>query len=639
VVPQAAIPATNPHERFNQLTRSLPFVVWTATPEGAIDYFNDALVEYTRRDPKELLADGWLSILHPEDVPVALAQQHHTIETGDPYELKIRLLRWDGEYRWHNVRSAPEFDDDGTLLRRWGSAVDIHEVRMLEAQAAKLAADREAILESIGDGVCTLDRDFCFTYLNSHVLALLPLPREEILGKVVWDVIPDIHDADSVAMFQRVLKTGQPERKQYYSDSLKAWFDVSVNPFSDGLTLHVRDITQVKSLSEQLAIAHRLDAIGQLTGGIAHDFNNFLTVVMGAMDSLTMENHLSPAGLEMIDLVSQATARGVELTHRLLAFARQQPLAPQAIDVGQHVTDLLHILRRTLGDEIEVATALAPGLPAAHVDPGQFESALLNLGINARDAMPDGGLLELETGMTELDEEYAANHGDVKPGKYIIVSVGDTGTGIAPEHMERLFDPFFTTKPIGQGSGLGLPMVWGFVKQSGGHLSVYSELGRGTTIRLYLPVSSEDAEKKEEEDPLAVPATMRGSGHVLLVEDDEFVRRFATEQLTDHGYKVTATGSGPEALEILDSIKHIDLLFTDVILPGGMTGRQLAIEVVARRPGTPVLYASGYTESVLMHDGRLDPDVSLLPKPYTNRQLLGRVHELISAPNAESARP
>lgn len=628
----------DPHERFAQLTGSLPFIVWTLTPDGGIDYFNDAFVQYTGLESAALLGNGWVSTLHPDDVPAVAARWQASLRTISPYEIHFRIRRSDGEYRWHLIRAIPELDDDRRVLRWWGSAVDVHELRLLKTQAAELAADREAILESFTDGILTLDHEFRFTYLNHSAEVLLQRTRESLLGKVVWDEFPETRDSDLQEMYVRVSETGQAERMEDYAEPMKIWFDVSANPAADGLTVHLRDITQMKSLSDQLAIAHRLEAIGQLTGGIAHDFNNLLTVVMGAIESLSMEESLSPAGREMIDLVSQAANRGAELTHHLLAFARQQPLAPQAINVSQHVTALLPLLRRTLGDEIEIAADLARGLPPALVDPGQFESALLNLGINARDAMPEGGLLELETGITELDEEYAAAHGDVKPGRYILVSVGDTGTGIAPEHMNRLFDPFFTTKPIGQGSGLGLPMVWGFVKQSGGHLSVYSELGRGTTIRLYLPVAPQTSEV-EEDEPIPVPATLRGTGHILLVEDDELVRRYATEQLSDHGYTVTAVGSGPETLETLKSLGKIDLLFTDVILPGGMTGRQLAVKVVALRPDTPVLYASGYMESVLMHDGRLDPDVSLLAKPYTSRQLLERIHQLLSAPSAGSACP
>ncbi len=628
-------PKTDRHERFTQLAGALPFIVWTATPEGTVDYFNNALVEYSGRDPETLLNDGWTSVLHPDDLTVAIDQRRRTVATGDPYEIHVRLCRWDGEYRWHKVRSEPEFDDDGTIFRRWGSAIDIHDLHMLEEQAGTLAVEREAILESLGHAVYTLDREFRFVYLNSHALALMHVTAEEALGKVAWEVLPQIRATGGIEVIQRVLETGQSDRRQVFSEPLKAWLDISLSPTPNGVTASIQDITHVKTLSKQLNRAQRLEAIGQLTGGIAHDFNNLLTVVFGAAESLALESRLSPAGRGMVDLISQAATRAAELTHHLLAFARKQPLAPEAIDISKQVTDLVPFLKRTLGEGIEVASVLATGLPAAHVDPGQFENALLNLAINARDAMPEGGILEIETSVTELDEDYAATHSEAQPGTYVLVSIGDTGEGIAPEHLERLFDPFFTTKPLGQGSGLGLSMVWGFVKQSGGHVAVYSESGRGTTFRLYLPVAPEDA-SREAENPTGEGPPTRCTGHILLVEDDEFVRTFATDQLSAYGYQVTAAASGPEALELLKGINHLDLLFTDVILPGGMTGRELAAEVVTRMPGTLVLYASGYTADILMHDGQLDPEVVLLSKPYSGKQLLERVQQLISAPRTEA---
>jgi CheY-like chemotaxis protein len=332
----------------------------------------------------------------------------------------------------------------------------------------------------------------------------------------------------------------------------------------------------------------------------------------------------------MLDLVAQATIRGAELTHRLLAFARRQPLAPQSVDVSRHVGDLIPLLKRTLGEAIEVASNLKTGLHAGQVDPGQLEGALLNLAINARDAMPDGGVLGLETSPVEVDAEFAGSHGTIEPGTYVVVTVSDTGMGIAPENLKRMFDPFFTTKAVGQGSGLGLAMVWAFARQSGGHVSVYSELGHGTTVRLYLPIVAEEADLDTASLERPAPE-VRGTGHVLVVEDDELVRRFAAERLIARGYSVTAVGSGPEALRALDTIGHVDLLFSDIVLPGGMTGRQLAEQFLVLRPGTPVLYTSGYGERVLMHDGQPDPGAVLLPKPYSSRHLTDAVQKALAA--------
>ncbi len=603
--------------------------MWMATPDGAINYINDALLRFSGCSPESLLGDQWLSIVHPDDRPPVVAAWEASIATGDPYEVEYRILRADGEYRWHVVRAKPELDDHGKVERWWGSAVDLHEHRLREAQAAQRAADREAILESITDGVYTLDNDFRFTYVNGCAEDLLGYTREALMGNVLWDAIPEVQGSDLGSMLTRVHETGRSERIFDCSGADVTFFDVGASTIPDGLVVHLHDITKVKNLSEQLVAAQRLEALGQLTGGIAHDFNNLLTVVMGATETLSTEPHPSPRSREVIELVNQAALHGSELTHRLLAFASRKPLVPQIVDVSRHAGNLIPLLKRALGESIELASDLALGLPSIQVDPGQLENSLLNLAINARNAMPDGGLLELRTGITELDEEFAASHDDIEPGRYITVSVGDKGTGIAPEHLSRLFDPFFTTKPVGQGSGLGLSMVKGFTTQSGGTVEVYSELGQGTTIRLFLPVVDTDVGQNGEDWSDLTPLT-RGTGHVLLAEDDDLVRRFATDQLTAWGYNVTAVGSGPEALRALEAIGPVDLLFTDMVMPGGMTGRQLAMEVLERRPGTPVLFTSGYTEGVLMHDGQLDADSVLLAKPYSGRQVTEAVQQLLS---------
>ncbi len=619
----------NQDPRFAALAGSLPLIVWTASPDGAVNYVNEALTYYSGRSAESLLGDQWLSIVHPDDRDKTARSWKACVATSDPWRLEFRILRADGAYRSHHVRARADLDDARHVVRWWGNAVDVHEYRLLEAQAAQRAADREAVLESVGDGIYTLDRAYRFTYLNGNAVALLGRARDSLVGKILWDEFPETRDSDLGSMLTRVLTTGQSERLLQWSGPQNMWFDVGANPTPDGITVALHDITEVKSLSEQLISAQRLEVLGQLTGGIAHDFNNLLTVVMGATESLAMETRLGPMGREMIELVTQATMRGAELTHRLLAFARRQPLAPQSVRITRHVGDLIPLLKRTLGEGIEVASNLTPGLRAAQVDPGQLEGALLNLAINARDAMPGGGTLELGTSLVEVDAEFAGSHDNITPGAYVVITVADNGMGISPENLKRMFDPFFTTKAISQGSGLGLAMVWGFAQQSGGHVSVYSELGHGTTVRLYLPVAPTEVDLNAESWVEPEPQ-VRGSGHVLVVEDDDLVRRFATERLIARGYSVTAVASGPEALRALDTIGRVDLLFTDIVLPGGMTGRQLATDFLALSPGMPVLYTSGYTESVLLHDGQLDPDAILLPKPYSSRQLTDAVQALLA---------
>jgi len=385
----------------------------------------------------------------------------------------------------------------------------------------------------------------------------------------------------------------------------------------------------IAELNERLRQSQRLEAVGQLTGGVAHDFNNLLTVVLGNAELLAEMNRESPAQRALAEMIVTAAQRGADLTQRLLAFARKQALAPKVVDLNALVAGLDPMLRRTLGEDIEIQMIRSAGLWPAQVDPGQLENALLNLCLNARDAMPGGGRLTLETGNARLDADYAARHTEVQPGPYVMVAVTDTGTGIAPEHLKRVFEPFFTTKEQGKGTGLGLAMVYGFVKQSAGHVSVYSELGHGTTLRLYLPRAANVEDAADE--PTAPAPLQGGRGTILLVEDDESVRQYASTQLRFFGYTVIEAADGPAALALIEQHGEIDLLFTDVVMPGGMNGRALADAAQRLRPGLRVLYTSGYTDNAIVHHGRLGDDARLLAKPYRRSDLDRAVREALAA--------
>ncbi len=374
----------------------------------------------------------------------------------------------------------------------------------------------------------------------------------------------------------------------------------------------------IDRLNERLQRSQRLEAVGQLTGGVAHDFNNLLTVVLGNADLLAGGGLDEPRRRQALEMLTRAAERGAVLTQQLLAFARKQPLAPSKVDVNRLVATLDPMLRRTLGEHIEVRFLPAEDLWPTMVDPTQLENALLNLCLNARDAMVTGGQLTLETANTTLDQAYADQHADVVPGDYTMLAVSDTGVGIDPKDLHRVFEPFFTTKDKGKGTGLGLAMVYGFARQSAGHVSIYSELGHGTTIKVYLPRDTEDLPEAARPVPEPEP---RGSGEQLLVvEDDEPVRMLACLELRAMGYQVLEAASGADALELLRSGRRVDLLFTDVVMPG-MSGRELADAARALRPGLRVLFASGYTENAIVHHGRLDAGVQLLPKPYRRPDL------------------
>jgi len=388
------------------------------------------------------------------------------------------------------------------------------------------------------------------------------------------------------------------------------------------------DITEHVTLEERLRQSQRLEAVGQLTGGLAHDFNNLLTVVLGNTELLTEQLAGEPRLRALAEMAQSAARRGAELTQRLLAFARRQALEPRAVDVNVLLHGMDALLKRALGEHIEIELALEQGLAPALVDPGQLESALLNLCLNARDAMPGGGRLTIGTGEVTLDRSCAGGRPDVEPGRYVLISVSDTGEGIPPEHLGLVFEPFFTTKEKSKGTGLGLSMVYGFAKQSHGHVGIYSEPGQGTTVKMYLPRCGGRSPESAETD--LEHGGHEGTETVLLVEDDVLVRRYVEAQLRGLGYRVLAAGSGPEALEVLRERGDIDLLFTDVVMPGGMSGRELAEAARALRPALKVLYTSGYTEDALVHHGRLDPGVHLLVKPYRRADLALRVREALA---------
>ncbi|KRR20828.1 histidine kinase [Bradyrhizobium lablabi] len=382
----------------------------------------------------------------------------------------------------------------------------------------------------------------------------------------------------------------------------------------------VKRFEEKEATESNIQQAQKMEAIGQLTGGVAHDFNNILTVITGTIEILSDAVKDRPHLVQITNLISGAAARGAELTKHLLAFSRRQPLQPRNTDVNALVIDAADLLRPTLGEHIEIESMLAHDSAPALIDPSQLSTAMLNLALNARDAMPNGGKLTLETKNVVLDENYARLNSEVKPGNYVMIAVSDTGDGIPSNLLEKVFEPFFTTKEAGKGSGLGLSMVYGFVKQSNGHIKIYSEEGHGTTVKLYLPQATGGG-PEELAGETGGYAGEHSDQSILIVEDDPLVREYVVAQITRFGFRTRAAANAAEALAIIDGPERIDLLFTDVMLPGGVNGRQLATEGIKRRPELKVLYTSGYAENALIHHGRLDPGVLLLPKPYVSADL------------------
>ncbi len=495
-----------------------------------------------------------------------------------------------------------------------------------------------AIFEASPFGIAvmnTIDGDFLT--VNPMFETIVGWTSDELQQKTWQDIThpddldPDRHLADQ---FVAGLIPGYQFEKRYIrGDGQAVWVHMTIARFAmpgDERPQHlclIEDITDRKALESRIHFAQQMDAIGQLTGGVAHDFNNLLTIVIGGSETLT-EQLANPQQRQLAGLILQAAEQGSELIRRLLAFARRQPLEPHPFDVNALLDSMASLIKRTLGADLRFSFDIDPDLRPAFADPAQTESAILNLCLNARDAMPDGGTLTIGTANVTLSEDYVRLRPEAQAGEYAAIRITDTGTGIAPDVVAHIFEPFFTTKETGKGTGLGLSMVYGFVQQSKGHLDLATKPGGGTTFTLYLPLADADATM------IALPgengeAIEGGSENVLIVEDNDQVREHARAQFESLGYRVLVAANGKEALEILEAKDDIDLLFTDVVMPGGMNGRQLAENAVERWPWLRVLYTSGYSKDTLTQDGRLLDDVTLLSKPYSKRELSEKARKVL----------
>ncbi|HWH22272.1 MAG TPA: ATP-binding protein [Allosphingosinicella sp.] len=449
-------------------------------------------------------------------------------------------------------------------------------------------------------------------------------------------------DSDGTVRFIRITIFNATDRRRYEQELLQArrtaeQASAELRELNQSLEARVAEAVEERMKAEEaLRQAQKMEAIGQLTGGVAHDFNNLLTVILGGLDTIKRQLGALPVSpvTERIErsarMAFQGAERAATLTARLLAFARRQPLDPKPIDAGRLVTNLADLLQRTLGETIALETVTGAGLWRIQADPGELENTLVNLAVNARDAMPSGGRLTIETSNAFLDSDYVGQVPEpIEPGQYVLIAVSDTGSGMSPETLAQVFEPFFTTKEVGKGTGLGLSQVYGFVRQSGGHIRIYSELGQGSTVKIYLPRLMSGADAAEVSTPAAQAPTHGGVERILVVEDHEDLRAFSTGILRELGYDTLEAANARSALEILQSTHDIDLLFTDVVLPEGMDGRKLADEARRRRPGIKVLFTTGYTRNAIVHNGRLDPGVDLIGKPFSFDGLAAKVREIL----------
>jgi signal transduction histidine kinase/ActR/RegA family two-component response regulator len=525
-------------------------------------------------------------------------------------------------------------------------------------------AQFQTLFERMDEGYCVIEfldgphgplSDYVHVLANPAYAANAGIP--DVVGQKVREMVPDEAGA-WVEIYRKVLLTGVPirferelertgrylelsafriepvERRQVavlFQDVTKRHrADQALRELNDTLERRVEEeVAQRLRTEEALRQSQKMEAVGQLTGGIAHDFNNMLAVVVSSLDLLARKFLKDdPQAMRYVDAARNGTQRAAQLTQRLLAFSRQQPLRPEAINANRLVAGMSDLLRHSIGGAIALEAVQAGGLWRTHADPNQLESAILNLAVNARDAMPEGGRLTIETANAHLDERYVAEQVGVLPGQYVMVAVTDTGSGMTPEVLTRAFDPFFTTKEVGRGTGLGLSQVYGFVKQSGGHVKIYSEPGQGTTVKIYLPRLLNDQEEEIESQRVPLASAARGQETVLVVEDEPAVRASSVDALTELGYRVLEADGGEAGLRLLDAHPEIALVFADVVMPG-MNGRKLADEARRRRPGLKVLFTTGYSRNAVVHNGVLDPGVDLLGKPFTLDELAAAVRAVL----------
>ncbi|HEY4123679.1 MAG TPA: CHASE3 domain-containing protein [Rhizomicrobium sp.] len=504
------------------------------------------------------------------------------------------------------------------------------ELSRSEAARARQAEILQATLDTIRDGVGVFDEAGYLRAHNENFISLLGMPRSLTLpGTTLGDFEGAARKAGNL-LFEKLSATGDTLPGHYEQLHLgDRVLDIYRNPVpSGGVLFAAEDVTARVRSEAVLRQAQKMEAIGHLTGGVAHDFNNLLQIVSANLDLVANEVRGTPKASERLQNAVAAVHRGSRLTGQLLAFARRQTLAPRSTNIGRLVQDMTDMIRRTLGERVNVESIVAGGLWNTLIDPNQVENAVLNLAINARDAMPDGGSLTIEVANAFLDDAYAVLHDEVAAGQYVMVAVSDTGTGMSPDLVTRVFEPFFTTKPEGQGTGLGLSQVYGFVKQSGGHIKIYSEVGQGTTVKLYLPRTRAP---EEGLGPVSIAPIEGGSETILVVEDDEGVRAAVVDMLSELGYSILKAANGEQALTILGSGATIDLLFTDVVMPGPIKTRELARRAQELHPGIQVLFTSGYTQNAIVHNGRLDDGVQLLSKPYRRDELARKLRTLMGA--------
>jgi PAS domain S-box-containing protein len=651
--------------RFRAMADSAPAPVWVTNAEG-IEFANQAYLELTGLPMEAVLGAGWMDIVHPDDVAAVLARRAQAWEEKGPYTFEARFRRHDGSWRLLHASCKPRPAGPGGFVGYVGLATDITEQRAAEARLRESETRYRVALSAGSLGAWSWDAATDLVTLSEEAAALFGVPPGPLAK---WSDLATLIVREDAARTAEAIGRSLETRSDYSveyrvtrPEGGQIWLNTVARPICDsegrvtGMIGAVGDVTarreaeaKLRELNETLEQrvaeeigrraeaeealrqAQKMETLGQLTGGVAHDFNNLLQIVRGNLEIVARN---LPEEAERLRRATDNALRGTEraaiLTQRLLAFSRRQPLAPRPVDLNKLVASMSDLLHRTLGETIVIETRLADGLWRIEADPNQLENSILNLAVNARDAMGDGGRLTVETANVRLAAGEARLQAEMAPGQYVVVRVADTGAGMDAETAGRAFEPFFTTKDVGKGTGLGLSMVYGFARQSGGQVEIASEPGRGTCVALYFPrLAASAAQAEAEADAPTVPAARPGET-ILVCEDDDDVRAYSLEVLRELGYAVLEAADGAAAVAVLEGLEtRIDLLFTDVVLPGGMTGEAVAARARALRPDLPILFTTGYARQAIARQGRLDPDVQLIAKPFTYADLAGRIRELL----------
>jgi len=631
--------------------RVADYAIYMLNPDGTVASWNAGARRFKGYTEAEILGQHFSRFYTPADRAAGLPERAlaTALENGR-FEAEGWRVRKDGSHFWASIVIDPILDDDGQLLGFAKITRDISDKKLAREALRRSEEQFRMLVDSVIDyAIYILSPEGLVTTWNAGARNIKGYTADEVVGTHFRRFYSEEDRADGLP--ERVLATAR-EQGRYHGEGVRVRkdgtrfrADVVVDAIRDadgrivGFAKITRDVTQRVQLEEArqaLQHAQRLEAVGKLTGGVAHDFNNILQVIGGSLQLLGGTVAGMPAAQRHLQMALAAVDRGAKLSSQLLAFARRQPLQPYVLNPGRVVRNMEDLVRRAVGEHVEVETVVSASLWNTTLDPHQLENVVLNLAINARDAMPSGGRLTVELSNTMLDDTYVSAAHEVPPGQYVLLAISDTGTGMTPDVRERAIEPFFTTKGEGQGTGLGLSMAFGFVKQSGGHFRIYSELGHGTTIKAYFPRALE----AEQTLPEPVANEVRGGTEtILVVEDDPNVQATVVGMLSELGYQVLRADNAEMALAVLKAGVRCDLLFTDVVMPGKLKSTEMVRQARALLPDMKVLYTSGYTQNAIIHGGRLDPGVELLSKPYRREKLASKVRQMLGGQEASEPAP